>query len=127
MFPGRLYLTQPLRHRHKNYERPVLDAAAKLLKVVPEIYTIWNFRREALEPVLAAGGEAAVRAAEGELALTQACLSENPKSYSTWHHRKWVTGFRLNTLEHELQLINKVGGWVPVGGGGGGGSGGDWA
>ncbi len=37
-----------------------------------QIYTVWNFRREALGPVLAAGGEAAARACEGELALTQA-------------------------------------------------------
>ncbi len=40
----------------------------------PQIYTIWNFRREALGGVLAAGGDAAKAASDGELALTQACV-----------------------------------------------------
>lgn len=94
--------------RQQKYEQPVLDASAKLLRVVPEIYTIWNFRREALSPILAAGGEAAVKAAEGELALTQACLTENPKSYSTWHHRKWVVAHGLGSLVRELALVSKA-------------------
>ncbi|KAG2442245.1 hypothetical protein HYH02_009729 [Chlamydomonas schloesseri] len=94
--------------RQKKYESAILDAAAKLLKVVPEIYTLWNYRREALEPVFAAGGEEAVHASEGELALTQACLMENPKSYSTWHHRKWVVGQGLAPLDRELQLVTRA-------------------
>ncbi|PNW81017.1 hypothetical protein CHLRE_07g339350v5 [Chlamydomonas reinhardtii] len=94
--------------RQKKYEPAIMDAAAKLLKVVPEIYTLWNYRREALEPVFAAGGEEAARASEGELALTQACLMENPKSYSAWHHRKWVVGQGLAPLERELQLVTRA-------------------
>lgn len=39
--------------------------------VVPQIYTIWNFRREALTPVFEAGGEGAQIASQKELALTQ--------------------------------------------------------
>lgn len=35
------------------------------------MYTAWNFRREALGPLLAAGGGPALAAAAGELALTQ--------------------------------------------------------
>eukprot|EP00198_Chlamydomonas_reinhardtii_P003049 XP_001692385.1 predicted protein [Chlamydomonas reinhardtii] len=50
-----------------------MDAAAKLLKVVPE-----------------------------------ACLMENPKSYSAWHHRKWVVGQGLAPLERELQLVTRA-------------------
>ncbi|EFJ47256.1 hypothetical protein VOLCADRAFT_117940 [Volvox carteri f. nagariensis] len=93
--------------KQKKYDPAVLDAAAKLLKVVPEIYTLWNYRREALGPVFESGGEQAQRASEGELALTQACLLENPKSYSTWHHRKWVVGRGLAPLERELHLVSR--------------------
>jgi hypothetical protein len=32
---------------------------------------MWNYRREALQPVFEAGGEAAAAASEAELALTQ--------------------------------------------------------
>lgn len=37
--------------------------------------------------------------------LLQACLMENPKSYSSWHHRKWVVSHGLCSLEAELQLV----------------------
>ncbi|KAF5830299.1 hypothetical protein DUNSADRAFT_14773 [Dunaliella salina] len=86
----------------------VMDASAKLLKVVPEIYTIWNFRREALAPVFEAGGEPAQKASDTELSLTQACLVENPKSYSTWHHRKWVVLKGMCNLDAELRLVSNA-------------------
>jgi len=38
---------------------------------VLQVYTIWNYRREALQPVLSAGGDAASAASQAELALTQ--------------------------------------------------------
>jgi geranylgeranyl transferase type-2 subunit alpha len=53
------------------HDPPALAAAAKLLKVVPEIYTVWNYRREALAPAFEGGGEGAQAASDGELALTQ--------------------------------------------------------
>jgi geranylgeranyl transferase type-2 subunit alpha len=121
--------------QHKRYDEAVMVAAAKLLKVVPEvsacapmanfagctsihcncdiavllrqIYTIWNFRREALEGVLAAGGDAARAACATELSLTQACLQENPKSYAAWFHRKWVVSFGLADMAAELALVSR--------------------
>lgn len=96
--------------RQRKYDAAVMDASAKLLKVVPEIYTLWNFRREALEAVFSPGngGDEARRASEAELALTFACLQENPKSYSAWHHRKWVVRKGLTDLGQELKLISKA-------------------
>jgi geranylgeranyl transferase type-2 subunit alpha len=82
----------------------VADAAAC---ATLQLYTVWNYRREALAPAFDAGGEEAQQAADGELALTQACLQENPKSYSTWHHRKWVVKKGLANLQLELKLVAK--------------------
>eukprot|EP00878_Enallax_costatus_P016572 GHUV01017388.1.p2 GENE.GHUV01017388.1~~GHUV01017388.1.p2 ORF type:complete len:410 (+),score=127.97 GHUV01017388.1:231-1460(+) len=92
----------------RRYDPAALTASEKLLKVVPEIYTIWNYRREALEPVFAAGGDAAKSASDHELALTQACLQENPKSYSTWHHRKWIVLKGLADLHSQLKLVDSA-------------------
>ncbi len=75
--------------------------------LLSQIYTVWNYRREALAPVFEAGGDAAKAASDGELVLTQACLQENPKSYSTWHHRKWVVDKALCSLHMELKLVTK--------------------
>lgn len=55
--------------------------------------------------VLDAGGEAAVAAVAGELALIERALQKNPKSYSAWHHRRWIVAKGFCSLERELQLV----------------------
>ncbi|KAF8055830.1 hypothetical protein HT031_006605 [Scenedesmus sp. PABB004] len=94
--------------RARRYDEAALKASEKLLRVVPEIYTVWNYRREALAPAFAAGGDGARRASDGELSLTAACLAENPKSYATWHHRKWVVGQGHADLQRELALVGSA-------------------
>jgi hypothetical protein len=61
-----LHYTHTHGHPHTRESKPFLSCV--------QIYTIWNYRREALEPIFAAGGEAAQAASAAELALTQACL-----------------------------------------------------
>uniref|UniRef100_A0A7S0V800 Geranylgeranyl transferase type-2 subunit alpha n=1 Tax=Polytomella parva TaxID=51329 RepID=A0A7S0V800_9CHLO len=90
------------------YNDVVINASSKLLKVVPEVYTLWNFRREALEPIYKKGGVEAAAANAFELDLTTHCLRENPKSYSTWYHRKWVVLHGLSDLDAEFSLITKA-------------------
>lgn len=53
------------------------------------------------------GPEAAQAAARQELQLTQAALGRNPKSYGSWHHRKWVIQMRLVSLDDELNLVKQ--------------------
>ena len=85
-----------------------LSLAATLLEHNPEAYTAWNFRREAVGPVLAAGGPAAVEAALVELALTEKALRRNPKSYAAWHARRWVVSHRLTSLAAEVRLVDAL-------------------
>lgn len=53
------------------------------------------------------GPEAARKAAAQELHVTQAALMRNPKSYGSWHYRKWIIEHRLLPLEKELQLVQQ--------------------
>lgn len=49
-----------------------------------------------------------MQAAAEELALTLRALTRNLKSYSAWHHRKWVIGHRLTSLEAEITLVETL-------------------
>lgn len=51
------------------------------------------------------GSDAADAAIKTELQLTEAALQKNPKSYATWHHRKWLVQLGLVSLERELKLV----------------------
>ena len=53
------------------------------------------------------GPEVAQALARQELQLTQAALGRNPKSYGSWHHRKWIIQMRLVSLDDELQLVKQ--------------------
>lgn len=91
-----------------DYGEESLKMSEKLLELNPEMYTVWNYRREYLEPVIAEGGEHAVQAVAHELGLTERALMKNPKSYSTFHHRKWIVSSGFCSLEHELTLVEKL-------------------
>lgn len=96
------------RRKHKDYRPESLKLSTKLLELNPEVYTVWNYRREALQPVLDKGGEEAKQVAEGELQLTEKALHQNPKSYAAWHHRAWVVSKGITSLDHELYLVKKL-------------------
>ena len=126
------------RRAAKQYDEETLALAGKLLEQNPELYTVWNYRREALQDKLKVslsgrkdamswsssgglykptcrnlllqgsdGSEAAMKTARQELQVTQAALIRNPKSYGSWHYRKWITEQRLLPLEEELQLVQQ--------------------
>jgi geranylgeranyl transferase type-2 subunit alpha len=90
------------------YGEESLKMSEKLLEMNPEMYTVWNYRREYLAPILEGGGDVAVEAVTHELGLTEKALMKNPKSYSTFHHRKWIVSSGFCSLEHELVLVEKL-------------------
>jgi len=97
------------RRTARRYDTESLALAAKLLELNPEVYTVWNFRKEGIASVLDGGDvEAARDCAKQELELTQRALMKNPKSYATWQHRKWVVGRKLMPVERELELVGKL-------------------
>ncbi|KAL7304537.1 hypothetical protein TKK_0003323 [Trichogramma kaykai] len=85
------------------------DITKKLLYHHPDVYTLWNVRREILlSDRLSSSGELLEKALEDELALTEACLRENPKSYCVWHQREWVIErMKEPNWKRELALCQK--------------------
>ncbi|KAK9839427.1 hypothetical protein WJX81_001433 [Elliptochloris bilobata] len=98
------------RRAAKRYDEKSLALAGALLEQNPEVYTAWNFRREALQLALKgdAGPGEAQRLAQRELDLTEKAVRKNPKSYAAWFHRRWVVEQGLCPLDGELDLIDRL-------------------
>lgn len=89
----------------------MLDPCDQLLYKCPELYTLWNYRREILlhckEKMLADEKleKEFDQICSHELDFTEQCLQVNPKAYQTWHHRAWLLNFiPAPDLKKELEL-----------------------
>lgn len=67
---------------------PIIAATNAVLARNPEVYSLWNLKREVLQPIMA-GPEGAAEAAK-EMQLVEQCLQKNHKSYAAWHQRQWL-------------------------------------
>ncbi len=95
-------------HASNSYDAALLKMSEKLVQMNPEMYTVWNYRRAHLAPILSRGGDEAVDASTRELAVAEAALMQNPKSYAAFHHRKWVVSAGFCSLERELALVEAL-------------------
>lgn len=121
------------RRREKVYDATSMAVTARLLEINPEVLTAWNFRREAIaafererrgapsdatedhEPLCGVSARAKpnVDAREvgnlaDELALTERCLRKHPKSYPTWHHRKWCVARAARGEDSESEQVSSL-------------------
>lgn len=89
------------------YDDELLVVTEQMLLQNPDIYTLWNIRREAFQSNNWEG-EALESNYEKELTLTENCLRRNPKSYCIWHQRCWVMDHMANPdWKKELALCTK--------------------
>ncbi|XP_031343951.1 geranylgeranyl transferase type-2 subunit alpha isoform X2 [Photinus pyralis] len=108
----RLGMKQILESRKQDtYDPKSLAICAQLLMVNPDIYTLWNYRKEVVLLELKADNDESEQLAnflENELKLTEQCLLANPKSYGSWHHRYWVLARHPNSnWQNEFDLCSK--------------------
>ena len=88
------------------YDSKSLMASASILLLNPEYYPAWNTRKKGLKNLDHSG-------LEDELLLTFKCIKNNPKSYSSWYHRKWIiqkgikSGIKID-IAKELHLIHRL-------------------
>ncbi|KAK9469419.1 hypothetical protein V1512DRAFT_218412 [Lipomyces arxii] len=94
-----------------NHTAEALQLTTSLLRLNPEYYTIWNYRREILSLGLFVGieDEEIQSIIDKELTFLFDCLREHPKCYWIWNHRQWC----LNTAAKpswklELGLVTKM-------------------
>ena len=121
------------RRREKVYDATSMAVTARLLEINPEVLTAWNFRREAIaafererrgspsdatedhEPLCGVSARAKpnvetreVGNLADELALTERCLRKHPKSYPTWHHRKWCVARLARGEDSESEDVSSL-------------------
>lgn len=82
------------------YTDDKLKLVEKAVEIVPDMTTLWNYRREILKHLLKTDCSQIVSNTlfDNELQLTARCLVKSPKSYSVWHHRMWILKHHENPL-----------------------------
>ncbi|CAH2104600.1 unnamed protein product [Euphydryas editha] len=105
------YAMQKIFTKRKNgdQDKEQLDLTEKVLSSNPDIYTLWNIRREVLIYIRKNidSEENISKLYDSELNLTEYCLKINPKSYCSWLQREWVLTTRTDPdWKKELELCN---------------------
>lgn len=103
---------------NSSYNQESFDLTTKLLNLNPELYTIWNFRRDILsnftfkqinnnEDNEDNNNKLIMKIIEDDLSFTVEQLYKFPKCYWIWDHRKWLLKLNnLTNLKNELKLIH---------------------
>ncbi|KRT86265.1 hypothetical protein AMK59_1605, partial [Oryctes borbonicus] len=95
------------------YNKNSLMLCAQVLTVNPDVYTLWNYRKEVVLQQIEESKEEEIEEIlipflENEIKLTEHCLLDNPKSYSSWHHRFWILQRHPKpNWQQEFNLITK--------------------
>lgn len=95
------------KRKDKIYDEELMMVTERMVLQNPDIYTLWNIRREAFinnnweEKLLK-------DFYQSELLLTENCLKQNPKSYWVWYQRIWIMNHLMECdWKKELMLCNK--------------------
>lgn len=98
-----------MKRKNDELDEELLEVIGQLLTANPDIYTLWNIRREILLHFKELRCKNQMQQfMETELQLTERTLHVNPKSYGAWHHRAWVLdNMPEPNWSRELALCNK--------------------
>ncbi|KAI1293735.1 Geranylgeranyl transferase type-2 subunit alpha [Halotydeus destructor] len=103
------------KRKEEAFDDEAFGISAKLLSANPDVYTLWNYRREIIlhrKPDALADDNSATevfqKLCDAELELTIVCLKRNVKSYNAWHQRAWIIGVSPKPdLKQEIVLCNQ--------------------
>lgn len=96
------------RRKNGDLDDESLELISDILITNPDIYTLWNFRKEILLTYKDKSHDDLACILSNEMRLTEICLRANPKSYCAWYHRLWLLdNMPYSDLEKELFLCTK--------------------
>ncbi|XP_014248175.1 geranylgeranyl transferase type-2 subunit alpha [Cimex lectularius] len=110
---ARQYMESMKKILEKREKSEMDDEALTLMSDIlvehPDVYTLWNFRKEILLTYKDNKSEEELTPlVTSEMRLTEICLRANPKSYNAWYHRLWLLNHLPKAdLETELMICNK--------------------
>ncbi|XP_076753039.1 rab geranylgeranyltransferase subunit alpha isoform X1 [Xylocopa sonorina] len=95
------------KRKNKIYDDELMMVTERMLLQNPDIYTLWNIRREAF--TISDWDEKVIKEFyQNELTLTENCLKQNPKSYWIWYQRMWIMNHLVDhDWKKELMLCTK--------------------
>lgn len=72
-------------------DQEMMTITGQILARNPDVYTLWNVRKECILKLTEELDEEAQQAIyDKDLGFAEQCLLTNPKSYGAWHHRCWI-------------------------------------
>ena len=123
-----------LKYKSKDYSMENIELTSSLLRINPDFYSMWNYRRHmlihhyqdkyGLQQELSTIEEGRLskldttsntsdsdiikQIANTEFDLTKDAIMKNPKSYCAWYHRQWIVQRFQYSTDGELSLCNKL-------------------
>nr|XP_054748223.1 geranylgeranyl transferase type-2 subunit alpha-like [Lytechinus pictus] len=96
------------KRKKKEYDGEILEVCAQLLSANPDVYTLWNVRKETFQVFAETKSCDEMKDLyDRELGFIENCLRVNPKSYGAWYHRCWVMDHTPKPdWKQELKLCN---------------------
>ncbi|KAF6026118.1 RABGGTA [Bugula neritina] len=90
------------------YDVEALKLTSGVLSKNPDVYTLWNYRKEIFNFLQkSVSSDELLAMFSDELTFLEECLKYNPKSYGSWEHRCYVmTHTPKPDWERELSLCN---------------------
>ncbi|ESN96931.1 hypothetical protein HELRODRAFT_86108, partial [Helobdella robusta] len=85
------------------YLDELLKLTSEVLRMNPDYYTFWNIRKKLFQKLKAESKTECEALMIKELNFLNECLKLNPKSYSVWHHRCFITEF-MDRADWPLEL-----------------------
>lgn len=111
------------KRKNKDFSQNAFDTTTAILRVNPELYTIWNYRRNVMtNGIFPTSDPFKINDILSEdLSLTFALLKQHPKVYWIWNHRRWCLenvpngptddepkGWKTTNWRKELFVVEKM-------------------